>query len=169
MAILSAENLFRKGLAALSEGDSAEAVALFHAAIQYERRRGIGRPQMRYLSFYGLSLALSRGATAEAVRACEVAARSVQSTADLYLNLVKVYLLAGKVTRALEACEHGLRMDPRHRGLRAELEKADRRQIRALPFLKRAHPVNRWLGRLRASLLEPTSRTVTARRTDLTP
>lgn len=164
MAILSAENLFRKGLAALSEGDALEAQALFHAAIQAERRRGIRRPQMRYLSFYGLSLALAKGATSEAVRACEVAARSEQATADLFLNLAKVYQMAGKLTRALDACERGLLMDPSHPALRALLSRLDRRRRPPLPFLRRSNALNRWLGKVRSALSAPASGTSALRR-----
>lgn len=166
MAILSAQNLFRKGLAALSEGDAAEAQALFHAAIQAERRRGIRRPQMRYLSFYGLSVALAKGATSEAVRACEVAARSEQATADLFLNLAKVYEMAGKLTRALDACERGLLMDPNHPALRALLSKLDRRQRPPVPFLPRSNPVNRWLGKVRCVLRSPVNKPRALRRDD---
>ncbi len=166
MAILSAENLFRKGLAALSEGAAAEAQALFHAAIQAERRRGIRRPQMRYLSFYGLSVALAKGATSEAVRACEVAARSEQANADLFLNLAKVYQMAGKLTRALDACERGLLMDPSHPALGALLAKLDRRQRPPLPFLRRSNALNRWLGKVRSALRAPASKTSALRRND---
>jgi len=169
MAILSAENLFRKGLAALSGGDAREARALFHAAIQAERRRGIRRPQMRYLSFYGLSVALSEGATVEAVRACEVAARSEQATADLFLNLAKVYEMAGKLTRALDACERGLLMDPDHPGLRAILARLDRRRTPPLPFLDRSNPLNRWLGKVRTALRPASNKTASVRSTNAVP
>ena len=81
MPILSAENSFRKGLVAMVEGDPATAATHFQSAILIERQHGVTRPQMRYLSYYGLSIAQSRSATPEAIQACETAAREI--AADL--------------------------------------------------------------------------------------
>src|SRR5262249_49157334 len=75
MPILSAENSFRKGLVALVEGDPATSATHFQSAILIERQHGVTRPQMRYLSYYGLSLAQSRSASPEAIQACETASR----------------------------------------------------------------------------------------------
>ena len=152
MPILSAENQFRKGLQALVDGDTPAAAGFFHAAIQVERQRAVARPQMRYLSYYGLALAQANGATPEAIRACEAAARRDFFNPDLLLNLGRVYVLAGKTTRALSTFEQGLRLAPSHPALRAELARLDRRQQPPLAFLPRNHSVNRLLGRVRASL-----------------
>ncbi|MDX1387916.1 MAG: tetratricopeptide repeat protein [Acidobacteriota bacterium] len=164
MPILSAENCFKKGLVALAAGRPSEASTLFEAAMAIERERGVGRPQMRYLSYYGLSLASVRHAGHDAVRACEEAVRREPFNPDLFLNLGKVYLRAGKHTRALEAFERGLRLDRRHRGLRAALAKADRRADPPIKGFGRSHPVNRLLGRIRYSITRtekvPEKRTV---------
>jgi tetratricopeptide (TPR) repeat protein len=152
MPILSAENCFKRGLVALAAGKPAEATTLFEAAMAIERERGVGRPQMRYLSFYGLSLAHSRKSITDALRACEEAAREEAFNPDLFLNLGKVYVRSGNRTRALEAYERGLRLDPKHRGLRAALQKTDRRSNPAVRGLDRSHPLNRLLGRIRYSL-----------------
>ena len=152
MPILSAENCFKRGLVALAAGKPSEATTLFQAAMAIEQNRGVGRPQMRYLSFYGLSLAHSPRSTQEAVRACEEAAREESFNPDLFLNLGKVYLRSGKRTRALETFERGLRLDPKHRDLRTALRKTDRRSNPAVSGLDRSHPLNRLLGRIRYSL-----------------
>ncbi|MBZ5639654.1 MAG: tetratricopeptide repeat protein [Acidobacteriia bacterium] len=167
MPILSSEIHFRKGLAALSEGNPAEAVEQFRQAIVIERQRSVSRPQMRYVSFYGLALARANGATAEAVQTCERAAKLDFCNPDLLLNLGQVYLLAGKTTRALMAFERGLRLAPEHGRLRAALAEVDRRGTPPLPFLRRSHAMNRWLGKLRRATLSriplkpPPRRTVT--------
>jgi len=155
MPILEAENHFRKGLVALVENDGPNAVTHFQSAIQIERQRAVTTPQMRYLSYYGLALARSHGATPEAVQACELAARRDFFNPDLLLNLGRVYLMAGKTTRALAALERGLILAPRHAAIRAELQRNDRRQPPPLSFVPRNHPVNHWLGRLRASFRVP--------------
>lgn len=165
MAILAADNCFKKGLTALAQGRPAEATAMFEAAMVIERERGVGRPQMRYLSYYGLGLAQSSRPTKEAIKACETAATRDFFNPDLFLNLGKVYLLAGKYTRAMQVFEHGLKIAPRHPALRAELERVDRRAKPPFPKLSRNHFLNRWFGMLRARFLTTTRRQDPQKRT----
>ncbi len=149
MAILAAENCYREGLVALMEGRPDKATNYFEAAMLTERQHNVHRPQMRYLSYFGLSRAMSRGADRDSIRACETAATEEFFNADLLLNLGKVYLLAGKVTKALNTFERGLNVDPNHKGLQAAIRRADRRRRPPLPFLQRDHLINYWLGRMR--------------------
>jgi tetratricopeptide (TPR) repeat protein len=107
---------------------------------------------MRYLSYYGLAMAQSRGATPEAVQACEAAARRDFYSPELLLNLGRVYLLAGKTTKALATFERGIAIAPNHKAMRAELDKVDRRQIRPIGLVPRDHPINKLLGKLRWAL-----------------
>ena len=164
MNILDAENCFKKGLAAMVDGHLDRAAALFKSAMQIERQRGARRPQMRYLSYYGLSMARAHGVTPAAIDACETAARRDFFNPDLQLNLGRVFLLAGKTTRALMAFERGLRLSPRHPALRAELARVDRRKRPAISALPRGHRINQWLGRLRASLGSAPERRAVSRR-----
>jgi tetratricopeptide (TPR) repeat protein len=152
MTILSAENFFRRGLTALVDGDATVAADYFQSAILTEVQRGIKRPQMRYLSYYGLSRAQAFGATPQAIQACETAARRDFFNPDLLLNLGRVYLLAGKTTKALAVFERGLGLAPNHRGLLAEFTRIDRRAAPPLGIVSRSNPLNKWLGRLRWSL-----------------
>ena len=59
MSVLSAESSFSQGLAAFSADRHAEAAEHFRTAMQIERQRGVRRPEARFLSYYGLSLARS--------------------------------------------------------------------------------------------------------------
>jgi predicted Zn-dependent protease len=152
MPLQGAEQFFRRGVATLAEERAVEAARHFLTAMQLERQQGVRRPEMRYLSFYGLSLALARGPLREAIAACETAVTRQPENPDLHLNLARVYLAAGEPTRALRSATSGLALDPDHRGLRALLPAIERRRRPALRFLTRDHPVNRVLGRLRASL-----------------
>jgi tetratricopeptide (TPR) repeat protein len=151
VSTLSAENSFRRGLAALVDGEPQTAASHFQSAIKVERQQMVARPQMRYLSYYGLSLAMSGGAAAQAIKACEAATRSDPYNPDLLLNLGRVYLIAGRITRAMATFEAGLRMSPGHRGLRSEHAKVDRREPPPLTAVPRGHALNKWLGRLRAT------------------
>lgn len=156
MTILAAENSFRRGLMSLVDGRFDKAVTSFKAAMEIEKRHAVPRPQWRYLSYYGLSLARSQRPTREAMGACERAARSDPWDPDLQLNLGRVFALAGKRTRALAAFERGLQIAPRHRALKAELRALDRRSTPPLSFLKRDHPLNKMLGKMRASIVRST-------------
>ncbi len=126
MPILEAENSFRKGLVALVEGDPATATSWFASAMRIERERRAHDRQMRYLSYYGLCLALSHKPTRDAIRACEIAARTDSFNPDLELNLGRVYLLAGETGKARAAFERGVCLCPVHAGLQNELARMER-------------------------------------------
>lgn len=161
MTILAAERSFREGLVALVEARHIDAASCFDKAMKDERARG-GSPEMRYLSYYGLSVALGQGPTREAIQACEMAARRDFFNADLQLNLGKVYLLASRRSKALAILERGLKLDPTHKGLLATMRRADRRRQAPVRWLRRAHPLNYWLGKMRPAVAR-TQRQVTAR------
>ena len=126
MPILDAENSFKKGLVALARGNALQAAQHFELAVLTERGRKVQRPQMRYLSYYGLASALSRKPTPESIRACEVAARTDSFNPDLELNLGKVYLLAGRRNKARAAFERGIALSPSHAGIKKELTRMER-------------------------------------------
>jgi tetratricopeptide (TPR) repeat protein len=107
---------------------------------------------MRYLSYYGLSRAQATGTTPQVIQACETAARRDFFNPDLLLNLGKVYLLAGKTTKALAAFQRGLELAPNHKALRAEHARIDRREPPPLSMVSRSHPLNKMFGKLRWSL-----------------
>jgi len=152
MSVQFAEQHFSKGLAALAGERPLEAADCFLAAMQAEAGDGARRPDMRYLSYYGLSLAKASYATASAVQACELAYQTDPLHPALLLNLGRVYLLTGKTEQALACFERGIRVAPAHRALQRELARADRRHRPVFRFLDRSNPLNRWTGLLRSAL-----------------
>lgn len=152
MSSTADQKAFMKGMMALTDGRPGDALAYFESALRLESQRGAAGRQMRYLSYYGLATAMADRATPEAVQACEVAARRDFCSPELQLNLGKVYMLAGKTTRALAAFERGLKLAPADKSLQCELGTAERRRPPAIPWLSRKHPLNCWLGRMRSSL-----------------
>jgi len=152
MESLSPENFSRQGHAALKSRDYKNAAACFRRAIDLDRERNKRRPEMRYLSFYGLSLAHAGLSHKVAIEACGTAASRQRKDPVLFLNLGRVYRLAGKRTQALRALETGIGLAPGNKLLLAELSLLDRRSAPVLGFLTRDHPLNRWLGRMRANL-----------------
>jgi len=152
MPLQGAEHFFRKGMACLSDHRPGEAARHFLTAMQLERNQGVRRSEMRYLSYFGFASALAGGSLKEAVAACETAVGRQPGNPDLHANLARVHVLAGDLPSALRAAGAGLAIDPEHRELQSLLRAGERRRRPPLRFLPRNHPVNRVLGRLRASL-----------------
>ena len=121
MAILTAELNFKKGLLAIVDDDYERAARHFRSAIEIHEQRASDRPDWRYLSYYGLSIAKAYRANGAAIDACREAATRGTVNADLYLNLGKVYRLAGKSALAREAFERGLELEPGHPALQEEM------------------------------------------------
>lgn len=143
----TAEQRFRRGLDALENGRGIEALALFEAAIELERRHGHGKPQARYLSFYGLCLAIEARRPREGVNYCKQAIARESYNPDLYLNLGRAYLAVGRRKEAWEVFTRGLETAPRHSGILREMERMGHRRRPAVPFLDRSNPINVALGR----------------------
>lgn len=155
MGMKHPEEHFRQGKAALASGHAVRAAAHFHDAISEEERQASVRRQMKYLSYYGLSLALAYKPKREYVELCERAASQDSFDAELQANLAKVYLLARKKSKALSALVLGIRLDPTNRRLRKMLSSVDRRRAPLVPGLGRDHFLNRTAGRWRHRLFPP--------------
>jgi tetratricopeptide (TPR) repeat protein len=149
MLTQSAEDCFRRGLQAHEDGKKQEALALFEAAIETERRLGSGRPQARYLSYYGLSLALERNELREALHFCREAVTLEGYNADIRCNLGRVLLRAGRRREAYVNFVRGLRLEPTHPQILRCLRQMGIRRRPPLPFLARTNPINVLLGRMR--------------------
>lgn len=152
MPILSAENQFKKGLTALVDHNYKDATVFFKRAIDVDLARNRGKPDLRYLSYYGLSLAKAGMSTAEAISICRQTVKRHKNHPVLWLNLGRVYLMAGKKQRALEALDRGAQLAPGNRVLAQELAQLERRAHPVLSKLPRSHPVNVALGKLRRSM-----------------
>lgn len=148
MLIRPAEESFQKGLQALANGKRMEALALFEAALELEKRHGARQPQARYLSFYGLCLGFETDRTNDGIRFCRDAISLEFFNPDLCWNLGRVLLQAGRRRDAYEAFQKGLSLQDGHAGILRELEKMGVRRTPAVPFLARHNPINVILGRL---------------------
>ena len=152
MPILSAENQFKKGLTALVDHNYKDATVFFKRAIDIDLARNRRKPDLRYLSYYGLSLAKAGISTTEAISICRQAVSRHKSHPILWLNLGRVYVMAGKQERALEALDTAAQLAPGNRVLAHELAQLERRSSPVLGKLPRSHPVNIALGKLRGSM-----------------
>jgi len=152
MPEVRAESVFREGVRAFSNGDHARAAGLFREALRIERQRHGRLRQMRYLSWLGLATSAAWGVTPLAIRACEAAAARDIMSVEMQINLGRIYLLAGRRGDAIDAFDRGLRLAPRHPALKAARAAAERRAPPAIPLLRRGHPLNRMIGRIRSRL-----------------
>ncbi len=148
MIVRPAEESFQKGVAALAHGARVEALALFEAAIQVERQLGVDDGQARYLSYYGMCLALEGRKTHEGTKLCREALAKEFFNADLHLNLGRALLASGKKKEAWTVLQKGLGWERRHAGILKAIRAMGRRRRPVLPFLSRHHPINVMLGRI---------------------
>ncbi len=154
MLVPSAEESYVRGLRALSGGRGKEAMALFEAAIRIAWRGRGSRPQARYLSYYGLCLALVWNDNREGLRYCREAVTLESYNPDIRCNLGRVLLHAGRRSEAYRCFVRGLAGGD-HPTIRSALRSMGIRSRPALPFLARSNPLNLFLGRLRAGGRQP--------------
>lgn len=143
-AMFTAEEQFRRGRVLLCEGRDPEAFECFRAAYQ------IDRANPRYRSFFGLGLAVVERRFDKALELCRSAAKEEFFNPDLYHNLARVHMAFSFKSEAIRYLRRGLMIDPANIALAEDLERLGRRRSPVLQFLPRNHPLNRWLGRLRA-------------------
>lgn len=152
MLVQAAEEVYQRGRKALARNQLREALALFEAAIEVERRQGQNGIQPRYLSHYGLCLALAGERRREGIHFCREAASRESFNADIQCNLGRALLAAGRRREAHQALRRGKAIEPSHVGIRRELHRMGRRRRPVLRFLSRNHPVNVILGKARKVL-----------------
>jgi len=150
MSERTSESAFNKGLEAVCRKEYLEALAYFEASMQLGRSVGM-EPPMKYLSYYGLCLAMVSNRINEAREICETALQAEFYNPDLYLNLGRVYLRSGDRASAFDTLVRGLHLNPRHSGLVREIRRLGIRKRPVLSFLRRDNPFNRLLGRMRSS------------------
>lgn len=149
MLVRVAEESFEQGVNALEENRICEALAFFEGAVSLEARFNSKSPQARYLSYYGLCLSKSRSKRHEAIRCCQRATWMERYNPDLFLNLSESLIAAGRRREAHKAVINGLLQEPRHDGLRRQLQELGNRRRPAIPFLSRSNPLNVLIGRQR--------------------
>jgi len=148
MLVQAAETRFQRGLSALEAGRGLEALALFEAALELERRFGARTPQARYLSFYGLCLGLEGRQPREGAELCRQAVGLEFFNADLCWNYGRVLLLNDRRKEAYAAFLKGLSVQRSHQGILRDLGRMGWRRRPLLPFLPRRNRLNVALGRI---------------------
>jgi tetratricopeptide (TPR) repeat protein len=157
-----ANTAFTRGLTAVDRGRYLEALALFETSMELTQRGG-NPPPVKYLSYYGLCVAMASTRLHEAHDLCATAVHADPSDPDHHLNLGRVHLRMGDREQAFESFVRGLRVDRRHRGLIDAIGALGFRRRPIVAFLGRRHPLNRMLGQLRAGRQKSSLSNVLAR------
>ena len=121
-----------------------------HAAFARAYRRDGRDP--RFMSWYGVTLVLVERNSNLGVQLCDQALRAGGPEPELLLNLARVHLALRQRERVAAVVARGLERWPEDPGLLAAQAALGNRRQPALPFLRREHPWNRALGRLRHRL-----------------
>jgi len=138
---------FKQGLTFLRDNFAVKALPHMKRAVELEKNNPY------YMSYLGVVLARSEHKWGEAEKLCDGAVRLKRNQAQLYLNLAEVYATAGRRDDAVEALQAGLKFARRDIRLNIAMNKLTRRRQPVLSFLKRHHPINRSLGKIRHQTL----------------
>lgn len=138
MPASESEQYFTKGLKALEEGKTITALAQFERALQLD-----GRPV--YNSYFAYCVAKERGLVNKAITICSETIELDPDNSAHYLNLGKVYLLAGRYAEAERVFRQGLQKEVNSQ-IVVELDKLEIRKRPVFTMLNRDHPLNKYMG-----------------------
>jgi len=130
--------LVRKGLAEIERGNTLVALVHFEDAARQD-----DSPLVR--SHLAFCMAKERRQMHKAATLCNEALQEEPGNPVHYLNLGRIYLLAGQKNRAIQTWRRGLRIG-RNPQITLELRKLGLRKPPVLQTLGREHPLNKYLG-----------------------
>lgn len=130
--------LIHNGLTAIEEGNTLMALLFFQDAAVLARTPTI-------VSSLGFCLASEQGQIQRGLSYCREALQKEPANALHYLNLGRVYLLAGQKRLAIQSFRKGLKFE-RQQGIVAEMRKLGLRQEPFFSSLRRENLLNRYLG-----------------------
>jgi len=137
---------------ASEDADFVEGRALFNddnclAALRHFERAYLRDPDnAAHASYYAMVLAIERGQVKNALDTCKEALDRARHQPDLFMNLARVQLRANEKLAAIDTLRDGMRTHPNDEELQGALVKLGIRKKPPLPFLKRSHWLNKWLG-----------------------
>jgi predicted Zn-dependent protease len=131
---------FRKALGYLRDDYSEKALPHIKRASELEEENPF------YRSYLGLTLARAQNKWDEAEQLCSAALKGKRDQPQLYLNLAEVYVAAGRKQDAVETLLMATKYAQRDGRIYRMLNQLSSRRQPVLPFLHRAHFLNRSLG-----------------------
>ncbi|PLX82940.1 MAG: hypothetical protein C0616_01155 [Desulfuromonas sp.] len=140
----SYQNLLDEGMKAVEKGDALTGLLLFEEASKHQLTPTIQ-------SCLGYCLAAEKGKIREGIELCQQAKRKEPERSLHYLNLGRIYMLAGQKQFAIKIFRQGMRMEA-NRTIMRELEYLGLRREPVFHRLDRNHPLNRHFGKFMAAI-----------------
>lgn len=134
------ETLLNKGVQALEQNNTPAALTCF------EKARSICSSHIAD-SYFAYCLAKERGQIKAAISLCEEALRAEPGNCIHYLNLGKIYLIAGEKPKAIRILRESLNHGENQQIIDA-LNRLGSRKPPVISFLRREHFLNKYLGLL---------------------
>ena len=135
------DEFFSVGLFLLKRDRVKEAMTAFRQALDMRKT------EPRYMSYYGYCLAKVEGRTREGATLCEKAVQKEFFRVELFINLARVYIMAGNRKKAHVELRKGLTLDKENKEILAELDRMGTRKPPVFPFLERKNPINKLAGK----------------------
>jgi len=132
------ERLLEKGSEAISQGEIISALSYFEKALHIEETPVAS-------SYFAFCIARERGQLSQAISLCSEAIRQEPQNPVHYLNLGRIYVIAGMKLDAIKTLREGLRHE-KNQQIIDELNSLGTRRRPVLFFLKRSNPLNKYLG-----------------------
>jgi tetratricopeptide (TPR) repeat protein len=132
------ENLTKQGTVAVERGNMVEALVHFENASRIAKSPFVN-------CYLGYCLARERGKLKEGATLCLDAIREDPGNPEFYLNLGRIYALAGQKYRAIRTYQKGLKMGCDQRII-AELRHLGIRKDPVFQTLSRGNPINKYCG-----------------------
>ena len=147
--VSATEELFKSAMRCFKNRQYLHCVTLLKSAMDLEKQDKCPNPRMKYPSYLGLAITYAQGASEEGIRLCEQAVKRDFFDPDLFCNMGIVYLKNNRRKEAFDAFRKGLDLVPKHKRIREELGRHDRREHPVFPGFSRDHILNRVAGRMR--------------------
>jgi len=129
-----------EGINAVKRGDSTVALILFEETAKDDRSPVV-------ISCLGYCIAKERNQIQKGAELCSQALQNDPTNPIHYLNMGRIYVLAGKNSQAIRTFRRGIKLGL-GKEIRAELEKMGVRKTPVVRFLGREHPLNKYIGLL---------------------
>ncbi len=140
-------DLCQEGITSCRQGRWEEGVRILYAVVgTIPMAKEI--PSLAY-SYLGYGRASLMANYRDGVLLCRLGIRKDPSEAENYFNLARTCLLRSRRRMAVSALDRGLRLSPRNPEILKLREDLGHRRRPVVPFLRRGHTINRFLGKLR--------------------
>jgi len=135
---MTADELFKKGIALLTDNNTLGALAYFEKAYTAKKTPSIQ-------SYLGMCIALERGKITYGLMLCNNAILLEPGNPVHYQNLGRIYLRAGKILDAIETFRKGLLFGD-NAEIKRILDSLGTRKKPVFPFLPRNNFLNKYAG-----------------------